>query len=1170
VLKKISQVTAYIALGLIIIVLISGVIIKLSLTTKEIKKKPELESKKPSDPRTDVLYLVKRCIKKETEKALYLAAKQGNTLNISKWKNNGKFIYWFYWNESILLNESGPFSLTEDKNHFYYGVFLEKIPDLDDLSKELSIYLRKKIEDCIKGFQVVRNKYDIFVYYKINNITVTFFNKSVKVKVEMPITIYDPRNNKIDKKTNEFVEDVQIPYKRDYLKLKELFQKVMSEGLYSYYYLFLTGTSNKIPYGIIKYNCESLEIDIEEIKREIKNIINKSHDICYSNCKYIFNPYNSFDSDIKISLPAYFKTITNFYSIKYLDIYLDYEVKDPKNRYFLGSSKVENNKIKIVGQSPEEYYKIDKLEFNIGKICSATVFYDIIINGSLTLVDNSLRKPLVFNIMFDFGLMNNRPITLATYKQKKGSLQWYFINKSSNRYYLWPRKSETVVYNDQRKEISYYLNYELDFELVNINQINDKFIDLKGLNSYSFCYPFFVRKFKNKLPLLTYCSDGSVVLKNKTHFIVLSKEDFKDWRFYDPYEFSPNSVAISGGATISNFKRDLKNNMARKKEYLLSVLFLNKEILEIFNNEKLINDKFYELNQEILARILLSPDIYNPENEKISLILYSNMSNISEIKKEAFILKNNTRFRFSYLYGSMLSFKNTSYLKTRLKNDIGFLNFTNLINYSTEFLPISIFGNKIGFKKLDDNLVFPVLYDYIYLITSRNLSNLNIKLRLIAEFISPSSLLDSYSLNKDFFREYKKSLENGIDINGLKINITEEFGEEIKEYLIKRISQVEKICLEKNKNIVFYSNKDRFFDCLKDYIPEIFAFDLYGILLISNIGLEDNITVLQEKLVPLNKVYEKEFEDLTNNLINCVENNPNANCFEIIKDKENKIGINKEQYNEILSNPLFFMRQKGLVENSTYIKPFFGRDFEYKGRIAVNLDKIEKDIFELKKLLITKVECDTDNGKIEMFYSNYGLDDWSFKTKMPLGNCDYKTKLIYSYNKLKKMRDFKIIIDNKLNSYDNLKEYLKKIADLFNLQYKEADPINEIRSSFFYNCTTITDNFLILTKNNNDLLDFLRSECSYRGVSKIFVLNLGQIFEDNRLSSSETRIYGVFPLFELGNEYKLILKSYLDSLDLIKFEKVTEKTVSNKYSNFNIVLEKEYNNNEIVLKGMIR
>jgi len=1165
-LKKISQVTAYIALGLVIVVLMLGVFLKFSLVTKEIKSKPQKENKKTSDPRTDVIYLVKRCIEKETEKALYLAAKQGNTINISKWKNNGKFIYWFYWNDSILLNKSSPLNFTEKDNYYFYNVFIEKIPTLENLSEELSGYLIKKIDKCIRGFQVVRKKYDIFISYKINNVTVTFFNESVKVKVEMPITIYDPKNNKIDKKTNEFVEEIKIPYKRDYLKLKELFEKVMSQGLYGYYYLFLTGTSDKIPYGILKYNCDKLEISVNEIKNEIEKILKKTHDICYSNCKYLYSPYNSFDSDIRIYLPNYIKTITNFYSIKYFDVYLDYEVNDSEKRYYFGNSKVENNKIIIIGQNPEEYYKLSNLEFDLGKVCSLTVFYDLILNGSLTFIDNSLRKPLVFNIMFDFGLLNSRPITLATYKQPKNSLQWFYINESSKKYFLWPRRAETVFYKDSRSNVNYFLNYNLDFELINVKHINDGFIEFKGFNSYSFCYPFFVRRFSDKIPLLTYCSDGSVVIKNKTKFIVLNKEHLINFGFYDKNEFSPKSVVILGHYSSRMFKNELLNNMAEKKKYNFSIVTVNKQIIDIFKNESLLNSKFLELNNEVIVKVLLSPTIYNPENEKISLDENLNISEKSyDIEKEAFILKKGS-FNLSYYYGSAMNFVNLSLLEKEFKTHSYLLNFTNLINYSVRFIPISVYGNKISFKRLNNNLIFPIVYDYLYFLRlNDNLSSLNTKIFLIVQLLDVSPLSDNYLTNSKFIEEFKKAIEDGFKKNNLEINISKEFGKEISEYLVNRVNQIKKLCLGKYWYVSFNTNKSVFWDCLKKYIPEIFGFGITGVLLTNNLYFTNNISILSEKFTTYNNHLNYQTEDI----MKCVRNSPIDSCVEYFKEQKTLLDLNKEKYNEMLSNPLFFMRQKGLLNGTDFVKPFFGKDFVYKGSISLNLEETELRLLDLKSLLITKAECITDNGKVEMFYSNYGLNSWNFKTKLPIGSCNYISKLIYSYNKLKKLKNFIILVDNSVNIPMELKKYLQTIANLFNLQYLEANPINEIRNNFFINCSNLLNNFLVLTNNNQNLFNFLNSECNHKGTIKIIVLDLGQNFQDNDVNLFLTKIFGIFPISEKELVFSNLLLEYLNLLGFVKVNKTTEKVITNKYTDFSITIKKEIVNNEVNVKAVI-
>jgi hypothetical protein len=1202
-LKKNSQIVAYIALGLVLLILLAGVALKFSLMSKEFKSKPKEETKKSTDPRTDVVYIVKRCLIKETEKALYLAAKQGGTLNISKWKNNGKFIYWFYWNDTIPLNKSGSLKFKENNSFYYYSLFVEKIPSLEELSKEMSNYLIKKVDECINGFRVVRDKYNIFVSYQIYNITVTFFNKSVKIRANIPITIYDPKSNKIDKRNDEFIEEVKIPYKRDYLKLKELLEKVFAQGLYGYYYILMSGTTDKIPYGILKHNCEKIIIDINEIKKAIEFILNKKHDICYSNCKYLYNPYNSFDSDIKIYLPDYLKTITDFYSIKYFDVYLNYDVKDPNKRYYLKNSKVEKDKIIIKGEDPEEYYHLDDMEFKLGKICSLTLYYDLIMNGSLTLVDNSLRNPLVFNIMFDFGLLNNRPVTLATYKQPKKSLQFYYINESSKEYYLWPRRAETAFFRDPRLNIDFRFNYNLDFEPVNLNQIKDKFIEFKGIRSYSFCYPFFVFKYKDKIPLLTICSDGTVAIKNKTSFIVLTKKDFIKEGFYNKGEYLPKSVVVSGTITPLKFKEKLIKNIANKNNYTFSMIPINKQIIDIFNNETLINNKFLEIREHSLFKTLLSLKKYNPQNEKISLEEENYLSwNSTDFNKEAFLLKNKD-FDFLYLYGSVFSFLNISSISNKFKNNFEILNYSDLLTYDVTVIPISAFGNTIRFKKVDKNLVFPVIYNYYYIIrlnSTKNVKNtgsektqedkdyLLAKLNsylyvllnlLIAEFqkeehenkfyyhtslynslIKQFSFYNKYINNLNFTERFKEYIKNGYNKNDFKINLKEEFGEDIVNYLIRRINEIEKICLEKHKDIYFYKNKEIFWNCLKEGIPEIVGFDLYASLMVNNFLYTNNLTILNKKVQLTKNPIDINFDDI----MNCIKRTKDVNkCNKYFENKETKLNLDKETYTTILANPIYFMRQKDLINGTKLVKPFFGKDFEYKGRIENEINNYLKKLLDFKGILITKALCNTDNGKVEVYYSNYGLNKWDFKTKIPIGLCFFTTKFIYSYLDIKKNKKFKIIVDTNTTIPDVYKNYLKELAKFLNVEYKEKkNPFEEIKKEALQrtvlgieicNYSRLNNNYLILTNEDKGLFKSLRSCVGISEEPKVLVLNLGETLE----GLSPISPYGIYPISKNENLFVKELLWNLDTFNFIKIKRIFNKTISNKYSNFNIKINEK-------------
>ncbi len=980
--KKKAQYIAYILVGFFILLLSIGFFIRIKTIQNTNKKEVEAKAKEGTNPRTDSVYLIKRCIVKETKNALILAASQGGVLNISKFKNNGKTIYWFYWNDSIPLNSSNNLSLTEEDNLYKFSVFIENIPSLQYLKQELEPYLKKRIDKCIDKFREVRKKYNIIVDYKIKDIKITFFDKKVRVDASIPFTIIDINTGKIEDNKGNFNEIVEIPYKEKYEKLKRLVEEIYSKGLYSYEYLFLQSLSPKIPITIANYLCNrsGMEYDIKEIKKEIQKILKYGRDFCYYKCKEkIYQPFLSLDNDLDVFFSNDEIINTQFLNIRYFDVFLNPNVKNPKDRYKDSwGNYIEKNIIHLVPKTPEEYFNKENLPFK-GKydICKIHIFYDLIFNVSLTYRDSKAKVPLTFNIMLDSGLVNNRPITLTFAKQYKEGKQPFVIH--NNTYSLWPRRGEIIFFRNE----SYWNNIQ---NLLSINSLTlpkkeiktpDVYITLDTATlkeriprTYSiFCFPFGI-KIENKpvFPLASFCSKGSILIKNQNYSGLVNIESLRNFPLF--YKNIDGLNVINYPSTYLVNKNDFLKNMDKKINVtLINIPFLL-DIIEMFNQENFEEpeiwiEREYQKNSSKITMIsILSPSIFNPLITKII-----NDKNQTTQKVVIYTDKNipySDIFVHTMLYGSVFNYINTTEAKMLIFDKDNIINkyFAPLENENiTHIIPVVIYGTKVVFKKTEEKgiLIEPVIYKIFLFINNQQLKETMEKL-----YNNLSNQIEKINELGDIFMEDK--IKELIEQPLLKIVEESDIDNHLK-------SKLENYIKENTKKII--SSSCFFGFCLKskvlnniDGLTNDFRniMDNYMILLVDrvryyNLHTSPSINETIKKLKPINEY----------------------------KNGEIGFEMNTEKFNEVLSNPLYFGRQK-IFEDYNKIKPFFGKKIDLISNIKIDDIDLNLLLNNFEGIIITLLNCTSEDEKdnIIWFLSDLGFSKTSLNITPNLGENKYQ------------------------------------------------------------------------------------------------------------------------------------------------------------------------------------
>ena len=1066
---KKGQYIAYILVGLLIILLTTGFFFRIKMIQKVNEAKTSKEINKNTNARTDSVYLVKKCIIEETTKALKLAASQGGVINISKFKNNGKYIYWIYWNDSINPNSTQAYKIKEENGFNKYSFFIENIPSLNYLKKELEPYLKERINKCLKGFKEVKEKYNVIINYEIKDVKVNFFNESVKVVADIPITIINLNNGNIDRNKKNFEEVIEIPYKRDYLKLKKLIEEIYSKGLYSYEYLILQSLDDGIPITISNFTCgkEGMLLNKTKIKEKIENILKYGKDLCYYNCKNTYyHPYKSLDYDLDVPFSNKEIINTRFLNIKYFDVYFNYQAKNSLDRYKdENGNVVEGENIKIRAKTPEEYFNTDEVLFKTNYyICEAHFFYDLIFNISLNYKDRQSKIPLSFNIMLDSGLLNNRPITLAFSKQYKGEEQPYVVK--DGKYYLWPRKSKIVFFKSENNNFGLEVNnleatlkslvpttkiinssdIYLEFDSITNNELKKRI----PIESAIFCFPFGIRIFKgNKTPLGTFCGDGNILVKNSNYSGLIDIKKLKETRFYKEID----GIKTINYLEVKNFnKNEFLKNLDKKTNLTLINVPINLDIVEIFNKEKFEEPNIWreveynKQNNKISSISLLSPTIYNPYVEKII--------NKNKTQKKVYLytkkdLLYSKAFVSDYYYGSSFNYLNKTEAKLKIFDKQKILNkyFALLENNNiTNLIIAGIYGNKVYFKKAKENglIIEPISYKSFLIITNKDLFSLvtNLTVEANTRLLNFQGFFQPEKIDQELKEPLFSIIDNYKTNDKLKQKIKEEVNSIIEKIKVKSCFSI--FDYELCNGMEFTNNFKMFNQKMNELIEN------YSIVLVGR------YKHYNQKTTPSINDTIKEFKSV----------NFNSN---------NELELDKNKFNELISNALYFSRQRILKEK---LEPFFGKKVQVKTIIKEENINLPLILGDYEGIIISEINCSNDYQNKVLWYlsdfgfdkevlglnSNLGINYYITEQYKPLGSCRINTKAILkeNYYQFHPTQKYNIVIDlskkmcNRLKEKEEIKGNLNKEKELSYLDIikeivKLMGKLNSLNKLYVYN-----------------------------------------------------------------------------------------------------------------------
>jgi hypothetical protein len=1077
-------------------------------------------------------------------------------------------------------NSTQAYEIEKEGNLNKYSFFIENIPSLEYLKKELEPYLRNKIKKCINNFREVKEKYNVLIDYEIKDIKISFFDESVKVVAEVPITIIDLNNQHINRNKGIFEEVIEIPYKKDYLKLKKLIEEIYSKGLYSYEYLVLQSLDDGIPITISNFQCqkEGMILNKTEIKEKIARILKYGKDLCYYNCKNKYHhPYKSLDSDLNVPFSDKEIIDTKFLDIRYFDIYFNYDTENPLDRYKdKNGNIIEGDKIKLKAKTPEEYFNTDEILFKGNYyICEAHFFYDLIFNISFSYKDRKSKIPLTFNIMLDSGLLNNRPLTLTFSKQFTNKEQPYLTE--GNKYYLWPRKSKIIFFENNTFGISnpealiqslapitktikssdVYLEF-------NSNNVNDNLKERIPTQSTVFCFPFGIKiEKKNKVPLGSFCGLGSILIKNSNYSGLIDLKKLKETSFYKEVD----GIKTINYLEVKNFNRnDFLKNLDKKVNLTLINVPINLDLIEIFKNKRFEEPNIWKefeynnLKNKITTFSLLSPTTYNPDEKKIV--------NENITQKEVYLhtkknINYNEAFVSDYYYGSSFNYLNNTEAKLRIFDKEKILNkyYALLDNSSISNLIIAgIYGNNVYFNKAKENgrLIEPIAYKSFLIITNKDLINLvtnltveaNSKLLNFQGFFSPEKIdnelkkplldiIDDYDTNRLLKERLKEEVENTIE--EIKIRSCFTFFENV-------------FCNGES----FINNFNIFNQRMKDLIQN------YGVVLVGRYKFYN------QKTDPSINETVKEFKSVN-------------------FDLNNNLNLSDKKFNELLGNPLYFSRQMILKEN---IKPFFGKEINVKTTIKNKNINLPLLLGDYEGIIISELNCSNNyQNKVLWYLSDFGFDKnvlgldsnlgtnyYETKQYKPLGRCVVNTRAILKESsfKFQPNQKYNVVIDlgkkmckelkekeekkgnfnreKKLNYLDVIKEIVKLMNNLNSLEsiYVYNGNLEQINLADLENLNCLNENLEIdtnkfptnknfvifsneskLLKINSDLfnnINYTIWSLDFTGLENI---------KNNLLSllhGEEIKEWKVLEIFKLANnEFDSI--SYILNLSNVKIKK---------------------------------
>ena len=253
-MKKRGQITVFMIIG---IVLVFSIALFVYLRSETSIFKPKVVVPERTDP---VQKLVQDCMAKEAKDGIYKMGLQGgyikipNEISMNPWSN-------------IQLIPNGPYKVP----YWYYNN-KPMYPTMEDMQKELSIYVAENIKTCLKNFSDFSEEFDIKELGE-PVIKATFAEEEVYVEAIYPIEVgTKPKTKTI--KLNSYLAKVPARMKKIYDLAKDIMDRENSEAfLESFTIDLMSMNSETIPMTGMKFECSRKTWLRSTIAEDVKNIV---------------------------------------------------------------------------------------------------------------------------------------------------------------------------------------------------------------------------------------------------------------------------------------------------------------------------------------------------------------------------------------------------------------------------------------------------------------------------------------------------------------------------------------------------------------------------------------------------------------------------------------------------------------------------------------------------------------------------------------------------------------------------------------------------------------------------------------------------------------------------------------------------------------------------------
>ena len=152
------------------------------------------------------------------------------------------------------------------KTPMWYFEGEDRTPTLEFMQRELALYVKQNLPDCVKNFQAFKDRFDITPTGELIPI-VTFTDNEVIIEVKWPLDI------KVQERLIQmpgFVSTFPLQYKNMWELATKTLEKENKDGWFENLTIDFMSTNPRIPLSGMEFSCGTKKWHIQDVKKELQ------------------------------------------------------------------------------------------------------------------------------------------------------------------------------------------------------------------------------------------------------------------------------------------------------------------------------------------------------------------------------------------------------------------------------------------------------------------------------------------------------------------------------------------------------------------------------------------------------------------------------------------------------------------------------------------------------------------------------------------------------------------------------------------------------------------------------------------------------------------------------------------------------------------------------------